>query len=325
MRWTDRIGRRLKLHDLHILMAVAQQGSMAKAARELAVSQPVVSKTISDLERTVGAKLLDRTRYGVEPTLYGRALVKRSNAIFDELRQSIRELESLADPTVGELAIGCSESISSGMLPSIIDQFSQRCPRVILDLDTADTGILLGKLRDRSLDLMLARTGEDIWVNQFEADLNLEVLFNDELVVAAGAKHRCARSRKIELSALANERWIFGPPNTWSHKVLTAAFRACGLSMPEVSLRTLSVHARTSLLTTGQFVTVLPISILRHDLTRLPITMLPVELPADPWPVAVVTLKNRTLGPVAERFLECARAVAKTISTEPAQKPTLRR
>src|SRR6202043_327305 len=103
MQWHDRIGRRLKLRDLHILLAVVQRGSMAKAAAELAVSQPAVSKAIADMEHTLGLRLLDRSRNGIEPTAYGRALVKRGLTIFDELKQGVEELEFLADPSVGSL------------------------------------------------------------------------------------------------------------------------------------------------------------------------------------------------------------------------------
>ena len=84
MQWVDRIGRRLKLRDLHILLTVVHRGSMAKAAAELAISQPAVSKAIADMEHTFGLRLLDRGRNGVEPTAYGRALVTRGQAIFDE-------------------------------------------------------------------------------------------------------------------------------------------------------------------------------------------------------------------------------------------------
>src|ERR1700755_3092712 len=82
MRWNDRIGRRIKLSDLHILLAVAQSGSMAKAANELAVSNPVVSRAISDLEHVLGVRLLDRGPHGVELTEYGLALLNRSHAAF---------------------------------------------------------------------------------------------------------------------------------------------------------------------------------------------------------------------------------------------------
>src|SRR5919106_4198542 len=99
MQWSDRIGRRLKPRDLHVFVAVAERGNMAKAAEQLAVSRPVVSRTIADLERALGVRLLDRTSQGVVPTLYGRALFKRSLALFEELRQSVREIEFLADPS----------------------------------------------------------------------------------------------------------------------------------------------------------------------------------------------------------------------------------
>ena len=97
MQWHDRIGRRLKLRDLHILLAVVQRGSMAKAATELAISQPAVSKAIAELEHTVGLRLVDRTRHGIEPTTYGRVLIKRGMTIFDELKQAAQELDFLAD------------------------------------------------------------------------------------------------------------------------------------------------------------------------------------------------------------------------------------
>src|SRR3954452_7470073 len=106
MRWNDRIGRRIKLSDLHVLLAVAQSGSMAKAANELAVSHPVVSRSISELERTLGVRLLERTRHGIELTECGRAILSRSHAAFDELRQGVKDVESLNDPTAGGPANG---------------------------------------------------------------------------------------------------------------------------------------------------------------------------------------------------------------------------
>src|SRR4029453_13497400 len=102
MQWTERIGCRLKLRDLHILLAVVQRGSMAKAAAELAISQPAVSKTIAGMEHVGGLPLLGRGRSGIEPTAYGRALVQRGMTIFDELKQGVEELGFLADPTRGK-------------------------------------------------------------------------------------------------------------------------------------------------------------------------------------------------------------------------------
>ena len=105
MEWTDRIGRRIKLRDLHIALVEMQTGSMLKAAEHLAISQPVVSKVIADLEHALGVRLFDRSRRGVEPMLAGRALLNCARAAFDELRQGVKEVEFLTDPTAGELRI----------------------------------------------------------------------------------------------------------------------------------------------------------------------------------------------------------------------------
>jgi DNA-binding transcriptional LysR family regulator len=105
MSWSDRIGRRVRLRDLHILLAVAQTGSMVRAAKNLAISQPVVSKTISDLEHVLGVRLLDRSTRGLEPTAYGRAFIDCGTAVFDELRRGVQAIDFLSDPTCGSLPV----------------------------------------------------------------------------------------------------------------------------------------------------------------------------------------------------------------------------
>src|SRR5712692_8147546 len=119
MRWTGRIGQHVKLRDLNILLAVAKSGSMGKAAVDLAVSQPVVSKAISDLEHALGVRLLDRSPRGVEPTIYGQALLKCGNAVFDDLRRGVEALEFLSDPAAGDLRLGCTEPLATGFVGEV--------------------------------------------------------------------------------------------------------------------------------------------------------------------------------------------------------------
>ena len=106
MDWADRIGRRIRLRDLHIVLAVAECGSMSKASERMAISDPVVSKTISDLEHSLGVRLFDRNSKGVELTAYGRALLDCGNVVFDEMRQGLKQIEFLAHPDSGDLRIG---------------------------------------------------------------------------------------------------------------------------------------------------------------------------------------------------------------------------
>src|SRR5882724_10357745 len=96
----QRIDRRISLHDLRVVMAVAQAGSMGKAARLLATSQPAISRSIGMLEQALGVRLFDRSAQGIELTLFGRALVKRGTAVFDELLNGIKDIRFLSNPTV---------------------------------------------------------------------------------------------------------------------------------------------------------------------------------------------------------------------------------
>src|SRR5215210_7531860 len=150
--WDSRIGRRLKLRDLQIFFAVVHWGSMAKAAQHLAMSQPAVSKIIADMESALGVRLLDRGSRGIEPTLYAHALLKRGHVVFDELRQGIRDIEFLADPTVGEVRIASSETFAAGLLPAAIDKLSRRYPQIVVRVDQVTTSTLeFRELRERNV------------------------------------------------------------------------------------------------------------------------------------------------------------------------------
>jgi len=132
MQVSDRIGRRMKLHDLNVLMVVVQVGSMNKAAALLNTRQSAISRSIAELERAIGVQLLDRNSQGVEPTEYGRALLDGGAAMFDELRQAVKKIEFLADPTAGEVRIGCTFSLATSFVFAAVDRLSLRYPRTVL-------------------------------------------------------------------------------------------------------------------------------------------------------------------------------------------------
>lgn len=311
MQWADRIGRRLKLRDLHVLFAVVQSGSMTKAAHQLAVSQPVVSAAIATLEHALGVRLLDRGRRGVEPTIYGRALLNHGIAVFDALRQGVKEIEFLADPTVGELRIGCPEWIAAGLLPIIIDRLLQRHPRLVFYVDQTVTATPeFSELRQRRVDLVLGRLALPFK----EEDLHADVLYREQLRVIAGTRSPWVRRRKIQLAELVDEAWLFTPPNELPGSLVAEAFKESGLKVPQPKIVSFSVHLRNRLLATGRYLTVLPGSLLRF--TDLPASLkaLPVKLPIEPRPVAIVALKDRTLSPVAKLFIDCAREVTKPLA-----------
>src|SRR5215470_12524204 len=132
MDWDEqRVSRRMKLRDIHVLLTVARCGSMGKAAAELSVSQPAISKTIADMEHALGVRLLDRYPRGVEPTIYAQALLDRGVIAFDELKQAARHIEFLADPTTGTVMFRATFVIATGSIPALIRQSSAMYTQLI--------------------------------------------------------------------------------------------------------------------------------------------------------------------------------------------------
>jgi DNA-binding transcriptional LysR family regulator len=311
MDWADRIGRRIRLRDLHIVLAVAERGSMAKAAAHLAISHPVVSKTISDLEHTLGVRLFDRNSQGVEPTTYGQALLKCGVTVFDEMRQGLRQIEFLAAPDSGELRIGCSEITMAGLLPAIAEDFSQQYPRIRLHAVLATTAALqFQELRERNIDLLIVRPPRPF----LEDDLIAETLFDEPFQAVASARSRWARRRHIELADLVDEPWVLPPYDSVPGSLILEIFRASKLQPPSPGIVSLSGQLTVTLIAGGRFVGLLPSSVAHFNAKRMGLKILPVKLPALRFAVGIITVKNRTLSPLAELFIGCARDVAKSIS-----------
>jgi DNA-binding transcriptional LysR family regulator len=320
--WDSRIGRRLRLRDLHVFFTAVQAGSMAKAAQVLGVSQPAISKVIAELEGMLGVRLLDRGSRGVETTIYGRALLARSNVAFDELRQGVRDIEFLADPSAGEVRIECQESIAAAILPHVIHCFSRAHPRVVVHVE--HLGSLAGEytsLRNRSIDLEIVRVVKpsthlpDSLLGDDLDDLNVELLFNDQLVVVAGRQSRWAHRRKIDLAELNDEPWVLSERDAWNYVRVAEAFAARGLNVPRMMLETRSTHLRANLVGLGPYITTFPKSVFCVYADRFSLKELPINLPQQPWPVVAVTLKNRTLSPVVERFIEHIRDFTRPLLT----------
>lgn len=301
----DLIGQRLKLHHLKIVTAVAQWGSMQQAARHLAISQPVVSKTIADLEEMLGVRLFDRSPQGVEPTPYGRALLKRSIVVFDELRTCVDEVRFLADPAVGELRIGSTEPLLAGFGLAVMERLWQRHPRVNFRVVEGQSSALLTReLPERRVDLALVPLAGSVVPDDQEAAL----LFEDRLRVVVGAKSRWARRRAVTLADLVDEPWCVARSAIGG--LVTDAFAASALRPPRIAVTTTSPHLLFALLESGRFVGHFGERLLDFFTPRFALRKLALELPAKPFAVAVVLMKNRTVSPVAQLFIDAARAVA---------------
>jgi DNA-binding transcriptional LysR family regulator len=300
------------LRDLQILIHVVQLGSMAKAGSQLGLSQPTVSQAIADLEHAVGARLLDRGPHGVVPTVYGDIFLKRGLEAFDAIRQGMRDVEHVATPGTGDVWIGSSDTWLIGFIPAVIQRLAQRHPNIVVHASDANASDFeFHKLRERRLDLMIGRVEK----SRVDDDLSVEVLYEEPLHVVVGAGNPLAGRRKIAFTDLTDERWMFSGPSNIVTTLMARAFRADGLELPRARVLTASMCVFLPLLASANYITMLPNSVLSYTADRWSLKKLPIDLGIKS-PVGIFTLKNRTLTPVVQLFIEEARLEARLLAAD---------
>lgn len=247
----------------------------------------------------------------MEPTVYGRALLKCGTAVFDEMRQGLKHIEFLTNAKSGELRIGCPEAMAAGLLPAIAEQFSRQCAGARLHVTYADTAnSQFDELRERKVDLLIGTIPTPF----FEDDLIAASLFDERFVVVAGVQSPLVRRRRMELSELVNEPWVLPPFDSVPGRLIVEIFGANKLQVPCASMVNLSIHLTTALVATGRFIALLPGSVARFSAERLSLKILPVKLPPQRITIGIVTVKNRTISPLAELFIDYARKVGQPLT-----------
>ena len=283
---------------------------MSKAARLLNTAQPAVSRAISDLEHVLGVPVLDRSSRGVEATKYGRSLLDCGAVVFNDLRQGVKAIDALADPSLGEVRLAGGEPQVAGLVPAIFSRVRGRFPGISIHfLQGVMVAQQMSALRERRVDLILGRLSETTG-----ADFQQQELFQERTVVVAGIDSLWCRRRKLSFSELANEAWALPAPESQAGTIFAQAFRKSGFDYPSRNVAFGPIHLHVTLAASGQFLAILPGSLLRFGAHRLALKVLPVASPVPPWPVGITTLRNRTLPPAAQLFVECAREVVKVLA-----------
>jgi DNA-binding transcriptional LysR family regulator len=303
-----RLGRSLKLRDIHTLTVVAELGSMAKAAAFLSVTQPAVSQAIADLERFAGARLLDRGPHGVLLTAAGEAIVARGRQAIDTLDLGMRDIAFLTDGGRGIVRVGADMAfIAGGLMADIIVHLRGRYPGIAVHVFETSTRVSeteFRALKERGVDVLLGRRSrEDI-----DRELLIEHLAEEKLKVVAGSSHPFAMRDRIDWVDLTEASWILAATDSVARTILEDEFRRRGLPLPDAAIATYSMQLRLQLLTTGGYLTVMTDYSYRHGAERWGLRALPLDC-SQRLPIAIQTLRHRSPTPVVERFLRSARTI----------------
>jgi DNA-binding transcriptional LysR family regulator len=295
---------RLRLQDLQVFILAIELGGMRKAANRLGISQPFVTQTIKKVENTFGVPLIERTRSGIEPTIYGRALLKRGIVAFDELNQTINDIKSLGDSTRGEVRFSAPQGVGSVIFADVVEDFIRKNPNASVNV-SVEVGLQesLTKLRKRFSDFVIGALPRPLNPGFETDDLKLDRVVDDGIVLVAGKHHPLVKQKDVQPEDLLAQRWILPPKDEWYHDLLVKWFKNGRLVLPTPSVITSSAPVVAKLVNSGEYVAIRSRLFARyHGLQELR-----CSLPSARFSWSIITIKGRTLSPIVERFIELSR------------------
>ena len=310
MNTLELILRRVTLRELRLLLAVARSGSILKAASEIGLTQPALSKSIGELEATLGVRLFDRNNRGVSLTPQGEILLRRATGVFEELRQAVDELQSLADAARGEVRLGGTPAVCAGLLPHAIGTVRSNRPGFRFHVAELESGKLASEVASRSIDVGVGREQP----GGSGGDMSFERLFDDRLFIVSSPQHPLAKKKSVRLEETARHSWAMPRADGSVTGHLEAQFRLRGLPLPDSTVTTMSMLVRSELVATDSFLTVMYGSILRFGKLSGSLHVLPIDLPSG-IPIGMFRVTGRTLTPSAEIFMQAMREVTRPMQT----------
>lgn len=312
--WRERLGRQVKLRELRVLVAVAEQGSFRKAARELHLTQPAVTAAIGELEHSLGVRLFDRTSRGATLTTHGSSLVKRASAIFGELSLAAEDLESISRGSQQALRIGAGGGgWGTGILSAALGKlFASPLDAMVL-IREADEDVLLGLLKARQIDLYFSRLSP----MRTDPDLSVQRLFEDSICVLARHDHPLAGRRNVPWTALTGENWVTPQWGSLSFDQVQRTLHKGGLTMPRHVIETASAPTAIGMVLEANFLCFGTFHYHANSALRSMLAILDVDLPNVAVPFGAVTLRHREPDPLAVRITDLVAVLARASAGSP--------
>jgi DNA-binding transcriptional LysR family regulator len=301
---------KIELRDIEYFCVVAARGNVGRAAEELELSQPALSKSLRRLEKEVGAKLVRRTPKGVDLTAVGAALFARARGLRLTLEDIAREAADLSQGRAGHLRIGAGARYETDLVPAACAALLNEAPRVTIAVSVGSVDLLAPALLRGELDVLVTASG----LRGYEG-LAREPVFEDEVVVYASSNHRLARKKRVTLAELAQERWALGKTGAPTDR-LRQAFAENGLPPPKTALEANSFVFRRRFLPMTNLLGFGPKRFFQASDSREPLVELPVQGLTIRQNIGACYRKDAYLSPVAQRFIEILKETAKKLVGE---------
>ncbi|HBR2769366.1 TPA: LysR family transcriptional regulator [Klebsiella pneumoniae] len=294
--------QRIRLRHLHTFVAVAQQGTLGRAAETLNLSQPALSKTLNELEQLTGTRLFERGRLGAQLTLVGEQFLTHAVKVLDALNsagQALNRKEGLNNDIV---RIGALPTAALGILPTVIGQFHKQQKDITLQVATMNNTMLLAGLKSGEIDIGIGRMSDP----ELMSGLHYELLFLESLKLVVRPGHPLLQET-VTLSRVMEWPVVVSPKGTVPRQNAEALLQSQGCKMPAGCIETLSASLSRQLTVDFDYVWFVPSGTVKDDLRRGVLTALPIATQGAGEPIGILTRVDATLTPGTQTLLSAIR------------------
>lgn len=294
--------QRIRLRHLHTFVAVAQQGTLGRAAETLNLSQPALSKTLNELEQLTGTRLFERGRLGAQLTLVGEQFLTHAVKVLDALNsagQALNRKEGLNNDIV---RIGALPTAALGILPTVIGQFHKQQKDITLQVATMNNTMLLAGLKSGEIDIGIGRMSDP----ELMSGLHYELLFLESLKLVVRPGHPLLQET-VTLSRVMEWPVVVSPKGTVPRQNAEALLQSQGCKMPAGCIETLSASLSRQLTVDFNYVWFVPSGAVKDDLRRGVLTALPIATQGAGEPIGILTRVDATLTPGTQTLLSAIR------------------
>lgn len=302
----------LKPKHLHLLLALDDFRNIGKAANHSNVTQPAISKALSELERGLGVKLFDRNARGIEPTVYGECMIRHARAMLLELAQARDELRGLVAGTSGRVSVGALASTVHTLLPRSLALLKTRSPGTSVILKENVQEVLLPDLLAGKLDLLLGRLPP----RETARGLDERTLFAQPVAIVCGKHNQLAKRKQLNWSDLQDVPWVIPPLGSLLREPVEMEFEEHGMSLPGNPVETISASVIVRYLQLSEAVAVMAADIAQYYKGLGVVSVLPLNFSRQVQPIGIVWNRSRPLSPSAKLMMQCLEDTAGQIIAE---------
>ncbi|PDO85681.1 LysR substrate-binding domain-containing protein [Kosakonia pseudosacchari] len=294
--------QRIRLRHLHTFVAVAQQGTLGRAAETLNLSQPALSKTLNELEQLTGKRLFERGRMGAQLTLVGEQFLTHAVRVLDAVNIAGQSLSHKTELKNDLIRIGALPTAALGILPAVIGQLHKQQPDITIQVATANNPMILAGLKSGELDLGIGRMSDP----DLMSGLSYELLFLESLKLVVRPRHPLLQTT-VTLSKVLEWPVVVLPEGTVPRQNTEDLLASQNCTLPSGCLETLSASLSRQLTVEYDYVWFVPSGAVKDDLRLGSLVALPIAPPGIGDPIGIITRVDSHLPPAAHSLIAAIR------------------